>query len=166
MRFGVCLFFLFFFLMIRRPPRSTRQSTLFPYTTLFRSNRAPRILACQGCPRGRGDERSEEHTSELQSLTDISYAVFCLKKKNKNHRRAEVAVAAGFVGQAPQALQCGAANGDVGRRGVFFFLRIRRPPRSTRQSTLFPYTTLFRSPMLDHYQVLDVPRAAPRQMII
>src|SRR3546814_4542623 len=82
----------FFFLMIRRPPRSTRTDTLFPYTTLFRSERHG------GAPRKERDERgersqrrlevsaalrSEEHTSELQSLMRISYAVFCLKKKNK-----------------------------------------------------------------------------------
>src|SRR6187431_3518904 len=70
----------FFFLMIRRPPRSTQQSTLFPYTTLFRSHagdggRVP------GTRLGPPDGRSEEHTSELQSRTVISYAVFCLKKK-------------------------------------------------------------------------------------
>src|SRR3546814_1576168 len=86
--------------MIRRPPRSTRTDTLFPYTTLFRSfdfgslalrrrfrksaclagedleARVPRFAACR--------IRSEEHTSELQSLMRISYAVFCLKKKNKH----------------------------------------------------------------------------------
>src|SRR3546814_8616696 len=119
----------FFFLMIRRPPRSTRTDTLFPYTTLFRSHqdldprrhraqafdaemRLARVV--QGDDRGLrprrarrvqhigpgriavehrsalpavlGD-RSEEHTSELQSLMRISYAVFCLKKKKKttNH---------------------------------------------------------------------------------
>src|SRR3546814_8127073 len=73
--------------MIRRPPRSTRTDTLFPYTTLFRSIR--RIMASSGCdqpaPSGVGGGaslRSEEHTSELQSLMRISYAVFCLKKKN------------------------------------------------------------------------------------
>src|SRR3546814_7094365 len=84
--------------MLRRPPRSTRTDTLFPYTTLFRSHqrgvrcalrrsnapaspyarpvRAGRSIATadDGC-------RSEEHTSELQSLMRISYAVFCLKKK-------------------------------------------------------------------------------------
>src|SRR3546814_10094922 len=78
----------FFFLMIRRPPRSTRTDTLFPYTTLVRS-------AGRGIPIGfhrpasaaigrreRRRFRSEEHTSELQSLMRISYAVFCLKKKN------------------------------------------------------------------------------------
>src|SRR3546814_6471726 len=96
--------------MIRRPPRSTRTDTLFPYTTLFRSQaRDPRLAHRRGGPRrcphsrapdrrrqgeirredrqgARGQEgrragRSEEHTSELQSLMRISYAVFCLKKK-------------------------------------------------------------------------------------
>src|SRR3546814_18532106 len=89
----------FFFLMIRRPPRSTRTDTLFPYTTLFRSfaivNEFGRYRQRDGwaipcCPfnveghgSGRCGQRSEEHTSELQSLMRISYAVFCLKKKNK-----------------------------------------------------------------------------------
>src|SRR3546814_6398605 len=71
--------------MIRRPPRSTRTDTLFPYTTLFRSRREHwqglvRACCAGGCP---GPLRSEEHTSELQSLMRISYAVFCLKKKKK-----------------------------------------------------------------------------------
>src|SRR3546814_2201931 len=100
--------------MIRRPPRSTRTDTLFPYTTLFRSNPAdpdytvalnllpasPNWLSSLGAHpmylgldlRGgvhfllqvdmKGALRSEEHTSELQSLMRISYDVFCLKKKN------------------------------------------------------------------------------------
>src|SRR3546814_1661940 len=73
--------------MIRRPPRSTRTDTLFPYTTLFRSSRGGNCFssACAG-PRLLPDRlaaRSEEHTSELQSLMRISYAVFCLKKKKK-----------------------------------------------------------------------------------
>src|SRR3546814_9981738 len=101
--------------MIRRPPRSTRTDTLFPYTTLFRSvarvhvadrdhvaraeegeeaaqpparsrfrSRHPHagVERAQACPGARiAGERSEEHTSELQSLMRISYAVFCLKKK-------------------------------------------------------------------------------------
>src|SRR3546814_6213398 len=85
----------FFFLMIRRPPRSTRTDTLFPYTTLFRSYESERVVI----PRqdrvtpGPSDldielrevRRSEEHTSELQSLMRISYAVFCLKKKNNKN---------------------------------------------------------------------------------
>src|SRR3546814_4554821 len=98
--------------MIRRPPRSTRTDTLFPYTTLFRSRRAadplvgarvqnrdggvPTLPAADpdlrhadlrdaGSVRRvrRQDQRSEEHTSELQSLMRISYAVFCLKKKKQ-----------------------------------------------------------------------------------
>src|SRR3546814_5253754 len=85
--------YLFFFLWIRRPPRSTRIDTLFPYTTLFRSRSNP----AGGAPRNCGDldrcrlravrksvarrRRSEEHTSELQSLMRISYAVFCLTQK-------------------------------------------------------------------------------------
>src|SRR3546814_7054880 len=137
---GTCIV-VFFFLMIRRPPRSTRTDTLFPYTTLFRSIVDERIrdvaeaagapIASQPCtpniaviftddgngltraifdksPRqvaalsptererlvqgdgpirwwyGTREERSEEHTSELQSLMRISYAVFCLKKKKTN----------------------------------------------------------------------------------
>src|SRR3546814_3649229 len=87
--------FIFFFLMIRRPPRSTRTDTLFPYTTLFRSRSvpAPRVTAyCSGLNSSRHSAtvltilgwRSEEHTSELQSLMRTSYAVFCLKKKNRN----------------------------------------------------------------------------------
>src|SRR3546814_5463733 len=115
--------------MIRRPPRSTRTDTLFPYTTLFRSAArvrgehqyfphvsaslrvwqhgpqpshrgharrqmapapaAPHIPAFPGESAGAGHaeahHRSEEHTSELQSLMRISYAVFCLKKKKKNN---------------------------------------------------------------------------------
>src|SRR3546814_8500700 len=90
-----------FFLMIRRPPRSTRTDTLFPYTTLFRSPALEEIAAemdgrvtiakinIDDNPQTpqkygvRGLSRSEEHTSELQSLMRISYAVFCLKNKKK-----------------------------------------------------------------------------------
>src|SRR3546814_7723279 len=73
--------------MIRRPPRSTRTDTLFPYTTLFRSRRRPSwlasALASTATMRSRWlGGRSEEHTSELQSLMRNSYAAFCLKKKN------------------------------------------------------------------------------------
>src|SRR3546814_10065308 len=79
--------------MLRRPPRSTRTDTLFPYTTLFRSlcRCCTRLLQCLiHCFAGHQTllvgwfgllARSEEHTSELQSLMRISYAVFCLKKK-------------------------------------------------------------------------------------
>src|SRR3546814_4541136 len=95
--------------MIRRPPRSTRTDTLFPYTTLFRSavvvhrarrqrhwphrpaaadSRGAQSAACLGLPR-LARQRSEEHTSELQSLMRISYAVFCLKKKNMYEQLSE-----------------------------------------------------------------------------
>src|SRR5213075_3566362 len=77
----VCVFF--FFLMIRRPPRSTQQGTLFPYTTLFRSRWRTCSWRWWRCGSGGGATRSEEHTSELQSRLVISYAVFCLKKKKK-----------------------------------------------------------------------------------
>src|SRR3546814_2696640 len=92
--------------MIRRPPRSTRTDTLFPYTTLFRSEDLPLLMFCRirpdafGCPtfaenqaspvtESRADSagRSEEHTSELQSLMRISYAVFCLNKKTQTDIR-------------------------------------------------------------------------------
>src|SRR3546814_3067030 len=95
------MFLFIFFLMIRRPPRSTRTDTLFPYTTLFRSlvramritslppteptRSAPSLAKVTGTP-PTAALRSEEHTSELQSLMRISYAVFCLKK-NKTERQ-------------------------------------------------------------------------------
>src|SRR3546814_16800099 len=118
--FCLCFFYrsiMFFFLMIRRPPRSTRTDTLFPYTTLFRSWRGSiledgtyrfrmgvTVPVTSLCPCSKEISaygahnqrslitieaeltqtmamRSEEHTSELQSLMRISYAVFCLKKK-------------------------------------------------------------------------------------
>src|SRR6184192_4570007 len=82
-QFFISIFF-FFFLMIRRPPRSTRRLTLFPYTTLFRSRWCwtPPVTRASATTRST-PARSEEHTSELQSPIDISYAVFCLKKKKK-----------------------------------------------------------------------------------
>src|SRR3546814_4655193 len=80
--------------MIRRPPRSTRTDTLFPYTTLFRSGTARMASRFAGQGRTVRIEgaaprlwRSEEHTSELQSLMRISYAVFCLKKKKKKDKK-------------------------------------------------------------------------------
>src|SRR3546814_5027245 len=120
----VSVYCLFVFLRIRRPPRSTRTDTLFPYTTLFRSGvRFPTTLSGSrtvagtfdpavlsvtdaegttlrdaltafGCaPDAIADEarpRSEEHTSELQSLMRISYAVFCLKKKKETKKNKSI----------------------------------------------------------------------------
>src|SRR5213592_5161937 len=74
-----------FFLMIQRPPKSTQRSTLFPYTTLFRSlaRAGLRLVGVDHEIMRPVANRSEEHTSELQSRYVISYAVFCLKKKKK-----------------------------------------------------------------------------------
>src|SRR3546814_5046471 len=110
----------FFFLMIRRPPRSTRTDTLFPYTTLFRSPVGYYVdMRIGTCAKPFGDGtlylaedrlvspynsckitglkmvdaqnfRSEEHTSELQSLMRISYAVFCLKKKKQHTQETDI----------------------------------------------------------------------------
>src|SRR3546814_9992930 len=113
------VFLCFFFCMIRRPPRSTRTDTLFPYTTLFRSGanggvmvlstdvRKNKLSDIKATGESQGKQklyymgetqsfdvyridldhlRSEEHTSELQSLMRISYAVFCLKKKKNNRK--------------------------------------------------------------------------------
>src|SRR5882762_795018 len=132
------LFFFFFFLMIRRPPRST----LFPYTTLFRSppvecprpTEAPRPGA--PAPTTGPGRRSEEHTSELQSHLNLVcrlllekkkktyYTLFHLKKDIKKISLMWLTITFLIISI------------------FFFFLMIRRPPRST----LFPYTTLFRSP--------------------
>src|SRR3546814_7415241 len=106
--------FVFLFLSIRGPPRATRSDTLFPYTTLFRSAREPVWATAAAAPssdapplsritgfrrdtfratrrKRRGvlmlSRRSEEHTSELQSLMRISYAVFCVKKKNSSNNK-------------------------------------------------------------------------------
>src|SRR3546814_3018306 len=87
--------------MIRRPPRSTRTDTLFPYTTLFRSPawRARRHRRAHGALHWR-DRRSEEHTSELQSLMRLSYAVSCLHntKVLYHSRKAGAAVVAVQIG--------------------------------------------------------------------
>src|SRR3546814_4417421 len=103
--------------MIRRPPRSTRTDTLFPYTTLFRSVEGMRLgldpgdaqllaryqrwrgldammtsVAMDGLVRLFDVPRSEEHTSELQSIMRNSYAVFCLKKKNNTQQTITITI--------------------------------------------------------------------------
>src|SRR5210317_1288580 len=85
--------------------------------------------------------RSEEHTSELQSHSEISYAVFCLKKKNHSRLHQTERIARRARGSNDHLV---AIDGQL-HCCFFFFLMIRRPPRSTPYPTLFPYTTLFRS---------------------
>src|SRR5210317_974459 len=95
--------------------------------------------------------RSEEHTSELQSHSEISYAVFCLKKKKTKPTMNNLIIPritkytrpwmlTTLASRATRSMLCFAML-------FFFFLMIRRPPRSTPYPTLFPYTTLFRSPV-------------------
>src|SRR3546814_12243680 len=103
-----CCLLVFLYIMLRPPPRSTLTYTLFPYTTLFRSGNCRRP-GDGGATGGGGDvllsieqavveyrgkpppvARSEEHTSELQSLMRISYAVFCLKKKKHNKEQTKI----------------------------------------------------------------------------
>src|SRR6266496_2177936 len=144
----------FFFLMIRRPPRST----LFPYTTLFRSPPRPGGAA-SGARRGRrrrGDpgRRSEEHTSELQSRRELVCRLLLEKKKEGRRlldRKNQRAVTVKGTPRAPDTSEVSSYNHVwviwlafmffPVPSPKFFFLMIRRPPRST----LFPYTTLFRS---------------------
>src|SRR5260363_15724 len=126
---------LFFFLMIRRPPRST----LFPYTTLFRSlpltppatsPPSPRWICCPS-------DEDRKSTRLNSSHQIISYAVFCLKKKKILEHNF-------YTHQPPTSFEMirfiSTHGGSVIVVSLLFFLMIRRPPRST----LFPYTTLFR----------------------
>src|SRR6266705_930219 len=136
------VFFFFFFLMIRRPTRST----LFPYTTLFRSS--PSVAATS---RGRGARtsrrrgprrRSEEHTSELQSPYDLVCRL--LLEKNNKHARGFLLVLMTRArrNELQHAPFDGLRRRDVdggGDQRADFFPRLRLPPISTR----CPYTTLF-----------------------
>src|SRR5471032_798664 len=131
----LCLLLCVFFLMIRRPPRST----LFPYTTLFRSRPCGSPAPAPGrCPRVRANWSRDRKSTRLNSshITN-SYAVFCLKKKKDQRRR---------TGQGRGTHRRRAETRRLDRYwretacARLFFLMIRRPPRST----LFPYTTLFR----------------------
>src|SRR6478736_78952 len=141
--------FFFFFLMIRRPPRST----LFPYTTLFRSGcryaaQTPPATAAADIHQA----RSEEHTSELQSQSNLVCRLLLEKKKNiaikpftESKEKIEI------PSYRPHSNVYTLSRSLLYRLllyvdlddilFLFFFLMIRRPPRST----LFPYTTLFRS---------------------
>src|SRR6266550_3919196 len=142
-----------FFLMIRRPPRST----LFPYTTLFRSHVGQRPtdrppVAHLGVSDEAGHVRSEEHTSELQSRLHLVCRLLREKKKDRNRiLQFKKTMSVTLITDShsnPIALPTRQTpNHSVIERTpvahfhIFFFLMIRRPPRST----LFPYTTIFRS---------------------
>src|SRR5574343_251877 len=146
------LVFLFFFLMIRRPPRST----LFPYTTLFRSDAAT-ALAQDDLREAESNLREaatidRKSTRLNSSHITISYAVFCLKKKNQDQHKLNGITNTlkkknmknythsyrSHTRYPPPSLPLISTHFSL---FFFFFLMIRRPPRST----LFPYTTLFRS---------------------
>src|SRR6266536_3364992 len=145
--------------MIRRPPRST----LFPYTTLFRSGQpvplvSGRLVPSPAVDPGLPDRKSTRLNSSHEW---ISYAVFCLKKKNvEGGRETRLAVLEQVVESLVGHLG-GAEARELAHRPqpaavhLFFFLMIRRPPRST----LFPYTTLFRPPRA----CLSCGRPAPRR---
>src|SRR6266508_3902314 len=129
--------------MIRRPPRST----LFPYTTLFRSTGSPSSSTPSGCFWWRPTRPVDRKSTRLNSShVAISYAVFCLKKKkiqiNPSYATEHNHSPMWADHQHVQPLMCFPLALDVCLFLFFFFLMIRRPPRST----LFPYTTLFRSP--------------------
>src|SRR5712664_544179 len=135
-----CCFSLFFFLMIRRPPRST----LFPYTTLFRSRLSLCLCDAVGCSAGHRDlRRRDRKSTRLNSSHDqISYAVFCLKKKKEEYAfRNQPNEAFEWLDRAHAQRNSGMVQTKSDPLLNIFFLMTRRPPRST----LFPYTTLFRS---------------------
>src|SRR3989304_946596 len=156
---GLCVHF-FFFLMIRRPPRST----LFPYTTLFRSPTT--ALSDAHSPRPPddllGQFRSEEHTSELQSRLHLVCRLL-LEKKTRTFLsvsyRSSRCMSSGCGAAPPLRLPVSHLSARTRRPPkllvillIVFFLMIRRPPRST----LFPYTTLFRSVNAElHLEVAD-----------
>src|ERR1039457_1934226 len=153
----LCAARFFFFLMIRRPPRST----LFPYTTLFRSSTATSGLCCApacSIPDASRTSRDRKSTRLNSSHLVISYAVFCLKKNKALVGPPAPDDGDGILnvpplGEAkvdrqqlvlrPHPLQVRLPGGEG--LECFFFLVILRPPRST----LFPYTTLFRSHAID-----------------
>src|SRR6478672_10034836 len=134
--------------MIRRPPRST----LFPYTTLFRSAAGGHGPSRPGGVRRGPPPPVDRKSTRLNSSHDqISYAVFCLKKKKRNrpprgcHAQQHTSIPDGHgrlrtLARAGYHRSRADLPGRVRSSTSFFFLMIRRPPRST----LFPYTTLFR----------------------
>src|SRR5213078_21933 len=147
--------------MIRRPPRSTLELTLFPYTTLFRSHglavlRAGGLRCVAGGRRagpGAVAVRSEEHTSELQSRAQSSYAGFCLKKKSMGCDTAlGMVTRMSDLARRPYGPLLQTLVGDALRRNQlaqrrtlpYFFWNARVPLPYTLELKLFPNTTLFR----------------------
>src|SRR6188472_2356286 len=133
--------------MIRRPPRSTRETTLFPYTTLFRSRRqptpsmSPRPSARSPCPPGPRRRPRDRKSTRLNSSHSLNLVCRLLLEKKKNRMALRAAQHQDLRGPLRACRRPHRPDWDL---QLFFFLMIRRPPRSTRGTTLFPYTTLFR----------------------
>src|SRR6056300_1528842 len=139
------LFFFFFFNDTATPEIYTNLNTLSLHDALPICQRQRRRHHLQFLLRRphqhlRAVCRSDEHTSELQSHSESSYAVFCLKKKKRQIEFANL-----FVLRMRSMVGGYTIDGAVNQTLIFFFVMIRRPPRSTLILTLFPYTTLFRS---------------------
>src|SRR5210317_1573838 len=148
----------FFFLWTRRPPRATPYPTLFPYTTLFRSSAAGGRVAAgasAGDVPGAGwPAAGDRKSTRLNSVTFRNLVCRLLLEKKKNEEKANNLDEDKWrtIDSVPCATVIGARLFLVVATAFgisvclcFFFLMIRRPPRSTPYPTLFPYTTLFRS---------------------
>src|SRR5210317_2087751 len=140
MRFFFLLFF--FFSSRRRHTRFLNVTGVQTCALPIQAEDGIQISECDWSSDVCSSDRSEEHTSELQSHSEISYAVFCLKKKNKEEYSMRLVNVFGLRTIKKDASICEIMIGSLEQ--IFFFLMIRRPPRSTPYPTLFPYTTLFR----------------------
>src|SRR5216117_1626357 len=136
--------------MIRPPPRSTQGRTLFPYTTLFRSLAEILVFMVEIADlanRGHTIHRSEEHTSELQSPFLISYAVFCLKKKNDFAAAVYTAISSTrTVSRIGKSANDGLARRVLHSFSVFFFNDTATTEIYTRKDTLSLHDALPISP--------------------
>src|SRR5213080_1880568 len=147
------MMFLFFFFFFKQKtayeiPLCDWSSDVCSSDLSRRDRRAARSPPFRRRARALPRRRSEEHTSELQSHSGISYAVFCLKKK--------IQQADASTSRKYYVTGLGFAISRHLAGLLVFFIMLRRPPRSTHRYTLFPYTTLFRSPLRDAAQGLDV----------
>src|SRR5210317_283378 len=140
------LFLFFFFNDTATTEIYTLSYTLSLHDALPISARVHTARPCTTGTRSPTRPRSEEHTSELQSHSEISYAVFCLKKKKQRANRSSPSSTTRGFSSASCWHSAPSGWGSPSSRSwlAFFFLMIRRPPRSTPYPTLFPYTTLFR----------------------